>query len=242
MILRLSHPRSSTQISLIGVNHTSKASRKLVSECISAITPHYTTLELDADRASTLNTSGDLGKEMTVAMSHKSTRITRFIDQQDIFFSKERISSLRREFGIRYPPSSNESPSWIGHALFRAVQFGIFSRDMEKVCLKLTKLKAIEEDCERVTLEDVKKYMECWKMFFPNQHYHWVDLRNANMVSNLWKIVREVNDYQSFFQANPSFMEGDELRIVAVVGKAHLVGMKELWDRHYSDAVSLVVV
>lgn len=72
-----------------------------------------------------------------------------------------------------------------------------------------------------------------WSRFFPTQNYNWVDLRNAQMISNLWKIVSQVNDYRSFFQANPSFMEDDdELRIVVVVGKAHLIGMTELWHRH----------
>jgi hypothetical protein len=140
MILRLSHPRTSTIISLIGVNHKSAASRLLVSDSISSFSPHYTCLELDASRASTISLNQDLGQEMAVAMSHSSTMITRFIDQQDIFFSRQKKSDLRREFGITHKESSNESPSWIGYAVFRAAQWGIFGRDLEK---------AIEDDCER---------------------------------------------------------------------------------------------
>jgi hypothetical protein len=50
-----------------------------------------------------------------------------------------------------------------------------------------------------------------------------------------------MHDYDTFFQTKPKFMKGEDLRILVVVGKAHLVGMKELWDKHYQDRVSLAV-
>lgn len=51
------------------------------------------------------------------------------------------------------------------------------------------------------------------------------------MVFNLRHIVKSVHDLSCI---NPSQRNGD-LKIVAIVGKGHLFGMVELWERFVKD-------
>ncbi|KAJ3211470.1 hypothetical protein HK099_007997 [Clydaea vesicula] len=131
----------------------------------------------------------------------------------------------------------NDNTTVVGDWVYRFLLFLVFKR--------FGVLKELNND--ELSVAEHASQLRLYQNFYPNSYYHWLELRNAGMVDNFRKIVKATFDLKNVVNEEKDFKfkainklrhnsllktgEGVEnLKIAAVIGKAHLFGMIEIWS------------
>ncbi|KAI8803153.1 hypothetical protein BJ742DRAFT_777473 [Cladochytrium replicatum] len=133
--------------------------------------------------------------------------------------------TVRRRYKVN-PPRDRITPSttvdedckrrrmsWAGRAVYSIASYAIFRKDIDK---------HIESDFG--TPHELALQARLESVLDPVAMYYLLHLRNAGMVERIREIVHSLASHRETTDGSPP-------RIVAVVGKAHVLGMASLWGQ-----------